>query len=106
MAYTITWTMTRPDAETALPTVASFSSANKSEHDTYEADNSVVKGYSTDGLVTTINFEFTDKAAYEALDFMSLTDEESVRSQYKAALIAANITCVVVDSDGVEIANF
>ena len=51
-------------------------------------------------------FEFADKAAYEALDFMSLTDEESVRSQYKAALIAANITCVVVDSDGVEIANF
>ena len=37
---------------------------------------------------------------------MSLTDEESVRSQYKAALIAANITCVVEDSDGVEIANF
>ncbi len=34
MAYTVTWTLTRPDEGTALPTIASISAANKSESDT------------------------------------------------------------------------
>jgi len=106
MAYTITWTLTRPDEATALPTVASISETNKTEHDTFETEQPVTKSYAIDGLVTTLTYEFPDKATYESLDFMSLTDEDTVRSQYKQALIDNSITCVVVDSDGVEIANF
>ena len=28
MSYQVTWTLTRPDAETALPTIESFSATN------------------------------------------------------------------------------
>jgi len=106
MAYTVTWVLTRPDEDTELPTISGISAANKSESDTLMADNSVSKTYQIDGLVTRVVYEFADKAAHDALDFSGTTDHSTVRANYKQALIDRGITCVITDSDGVEIANY
>tara|TARA_B100000530_G_scaffold307977_1_gene232897 strand:+ start:235 stop:555 length:321 start_codon:yes stop_codon:yes gene_type:complete len=106
MAYTVTWTLTRPDEGTALPTIASISAANKSESDTALSDAGATKGYEVDGLVTKVVYVFPDKATHDALDFSGVTDESTVRATYKQALIDANITCTIVDSEGTTIADF
>jgi len=108
MSYQVTWTLTRPDAETALPTIQSFSAANKSETDAALTEAGITKGYTVDGLVTKVIYTADDKAAYDAARTTvdALTDEDTVRSSYKSALQAANITCVIEDSEGNEIANF
>ncbi len=108
MSYQVTWTLTRPDAETALPTIESFSAANKSASDAALAEAGITKGYTIDGLVTKVIFTADDKASYEAAQSTidGLTDEATVRASYKSALQAANITCVIEDSEGNEIANF
>lgn len=106
MAYTVTWVLTRPNEDTELPTISGISAANKSESDTLMADNSVSKTYQIDGLVTRVIYEFADKAAHDALDFSSTTDHSTVRTNYKQTLIDRGITCVITDSDGVEIANY
>lgn len=106
MAYTVTWVLTRPNEDTELPTISGISAANKSESDTLMADNSVAKTYQIDGLVTRVIYEFADKAAHDALDFSSTTDHSTVRTNYKQTLIDRGITCVITDSDGVEIANY
>jgi hypothetical protein len=108
MSYQVTWTLTRPNAETALPTVESFSAANKSETDAALTEAGVTKGYTVDGLVTKVIYTADDKATYDTAKATvdSLTDEDTVRSSYKSALQAANITCVIADSEGNEIASF
>ncbi len=108
MSYQVTWTLTRPDAETALPTIESFSAANKSASDAALAEAGITKGYTIDGLVTKVIFTADDKASYESAQSTidGLTDEATVRASYKSALQAANITCVIEDSEGNEIANF
>ena len=108
MSYQVTWTLTRPNAETALPTIESFSAANKSASDAALAEAGITKGYTIDGLVTKVIFTADDKASYESAQSTidGLTDEATVRSSYKAALQAANITCVIEDSEGNELANF
>ena len=108
MSYQVTWTLTRPDAETALPTIESFSAANKSASDAALAEAGITKGYTIDGLVTKVIFTAADKETYDAATptIDGLVDEATVRSSYKAALQAANITCVIEDSEGNELANF
>lgn len=106
MAYTVTWVMTRPDEDTALPTITSISAANKDESDTLMAEAGVSKTYEVEGLVTKVIYTFADKAAHDALDFSGTTDHNTVRSNYKQTLIDRGITCVITDSDGVEIANY
>lgn len=106
MTYSVTWVLTRPNEDVEIPTISSISSANKNESDTLMADNGVGKGYEVDGLVTRIIYQFDDKAAHDALDFSGTTDHNLVRTTYKQQLIDRGITCVITDSDGVEIANF
>ena len=108
MAYNVTWTLTRPNAETALPTIESFSAANKAASDAALTAAGITKGYEVDGLVTKVVYVAPDKATYESAQSTvdGLTDESTVRSSYKSALQAANITCVIADSEGNEIANF
>ena len=108
MAYNVTWTLTRPDEGTALPTIESFSAANKAASDSALSDAGITKGYTVDGLVTTVIFTAADKATYDSAQSTidALTDEDTVRASYKSALQAANITCVIADSEGNEIANF
>jgi len=108
MAYNVTWTLTRPNAETALPTVESISADNKSETDAALTAAGITKGYEVDGLVTKVVYVAPDKATYESVQTNSdsFTDESTVRTSYKSALQAAGITCVISDSEGNEIANF
>ena len=106
MTYSVTWVLTRPNEDVEIPTISSISAANKTESDALMADNGVGKGYEVDGLVTRIIYQFDDKAARDALDFSGTTDHSLVRTTYKQQLIDRGITCVITDSDGVEIANF
>lgn len=107
MAYTVTMTLTRPDEGTALPSVASISEANKSESATALSNAGATKGFETDGLVTRIVYVFPDKATHDSLDFLgTVTDESTVRSGYKQALLDANITCKIEDDLGTVIADF
>jgi len=108
MAYTVTWTLTRPNEGTAIPTISSFDSDNKAANDTIFFDNGVTKTYDVDGLVTRVIFTAADKATYDTAKAASdaVTGETALRASYKQALIDASITCVVVDSDGTELANF
>lgn len=107
MAYTVTMTLTRPDEGTALPTVASISEANKAESATALADAGATKGFETDGLVTRIVYVFPDKDTHDSLDILgTITDESTVRTAYKQALIDANITCKIEDDLGTTIAEF
>ena len=106
MAYTVTWVMTRPDEDTALPTINNISADNKTESDNLMAGAGVSKTYEVEGLVTKVIYTFEDKAAHDALDFSGTTDHSTVRTTYKQQLIDRGITCVITDSDGVEVANF
>tara|TARA_B100001996_G_C18617463_1_gene576343 strand:- start:529 stop:855 length:327 start_codon:yes stop_codon:yes gene_type:complete len=108
MAYNVTWVLTRPNAETALPTIESISSANKAASDTALSDAGITKGYTVEGLVTKVIFTAPDKATYDSTQSTvdSLVDESTVRSTYKSQLQAAGITCVITDSEGTELANF
>ncbi len=106
MAYTVTWTLTRPDEGTALPKIDDISENNKAESATVLADAGATKGFEVDGLETKIVYVFPDKATHDALDFSGVSDESTVRSQYKQALIDANITCKIEDSEGTTIADF
>ena len=108
MAYTVTWTLTRPNDGVAIPTIESFSADNKSANDTIFAENGVTKTYEIDELVTRVVFTAEDKATYDSAKALSdnATNESTVRADYKAALIAANITCTIIDSEGTTIASF
>ena len=102
MSYQVTWTLTRPDAETALPTIESFSASNKAASDAALSEAGITKGYTIDGLVTQVIFTADDKSTYDSAKSTidGLTDESTVRSQYKQALIDANITCKISVSSG------
>lgn len=106
MSYSVTWVLTRPNESVELPTINSISAANKTESDTLMANNGVTKTYEIDGLVTRIIYTFDNKAAHDALDFSGTTDHTLVRTTYRQQLIDRGITCVITDSDGVEVANF
>lgn len=106
MSYSVTWVLTRPNESVELPTINSISAANKTESDTLMANNGVTKTYEIDGLVTRIIYSFDNKAAHDALDFSGTTDHTLVRTTYRQQLIDRGITCVITDSDGVEVANF
>ena len=54
MAYTVTWVLTRPNAETALPVISDYSATNKDASDAIYASSGVTKSYSIDGLATTV----------------------------------------------------
>lgn len=108
MAYTVTWTLTRPNDGVAIPTIESFSADNKSANDTIFAENGVTKTYEIDELVTRVIFTAADKATYDNAKTLSdsATNESTVRADYKAALISAGITCTIIDSEGTTIASF
>ena len=108
MAYSVTMTFTRPDGDTALPTLESINSTNKSASDTVFAENGVTKTYDIDGLVTKVIYTAEDKATYDSAKALvdDVTDETSVRTSYKNACVAANITCSIDDSDGNNISSF
>lgn len=108
MAYTITMTFTRPDADTAMPTMAAINSTAKTESETLMSDNGITKSFEVDGLVTKVIYTAADKSTLESGKALidDVTDESSARTTYKSQCEAANITCTIVDSDGVSIANF
>ena len=108
MAYSVTFTFTRPDEDTALPTLESINSTNKSASDTVFADNGITKTYEIDGLETKVIYTAEDKATYDSARALAddVADETTVRTSYKDACIAANITCSIVDSDGTTIGTF
>lgn len=106
MAYTVTWVLTRPDADTVLPTIASISPDNKSESDAILDAAGVTKTYEVDGLVTRVVYTFEDKAQHDALDFSGTTDHASMRATYKQQLIDRNISLNITDSDGATIADY
>ena len=108
MAYTVTWTLTRPNEGVAIPTIESFSADNKSANDTIFSENGVTKTYEIDELVTKVIFTAADKATYDNAKTLSdnATNESTVRADYKAALISAGITCTIIDSEGTTIASF
>jgi hypothetical protein len=108
MAYTITMTFTRPNEETALPLLEDVNSSAKASSDSLMFDNGITKTFEIDGLVTRVIYTAEDKSTLETGKALidDITGESSARATYKAQCEAANITCTVVDSDGVSIANF
>ena len=108
MAYTVTMTFTRPDEDTAMPTMAAINSTAKTSSETIMEDNGVTKSYVVDGLVTKVIYTAADKSTYDSAKTLvdDVTDETTARSTYKTQCEAANISCTMVDSDGVSIANF
>tara|TARA_B100001109_G_scaffold240307_1_gene223501 strand:- start:3672 stop:4001 length:330 start_codon:yes stop_codon:yes gene_type:complete len=109
MAYTVTWTLTRPDEETTIPTIDSVSGTNKSASEAILASHGVSKTYQVDGLTTRVIYEATDKATYDAaraeID-SSVSDEATVKSQLKTQMESAGITVTVDDSEGTNITSF
>jgi hypothetical protein len=108
MAYTVTMTFTRPDEGTAMPTMETINSSAKASSATLMADNGITKTFEVDGLVTKVIYTAEDKSTLESGKALidDITGETTARSTYKTQCEAANITCTVVDSDGVSIANF
>lgn len=108
MAYTVTMTFTRPDEGTALPTMETINSSAKASSATLMADNGVAKTFEVDGLVTKVIYTAADKSTYDTAKALvdDVTDESTARATYKTQCEAANISCTMVDSDGVSIANF
>ena len=108
MAYTVTWVLTRPNAETALPVISDYSATNKDASDAIYASSGVTKSYSIDGLATTVTYEAADKATYDSAKTRidAISDEASVKASLKTAMQSAGCTVVVTDSEGTELANF
>jgi len=110
MAYTRTVTLTRPNTGVEIPKV----SDSHPDHDVvvrnkYDAAG-ITKTYtwSGDELTLVVAAESTDKAAFQALvdDLNTLPDEAAANTAYKSACEAANVTCVISDSDGDTLASF
>ena len=101
-------TFTRPDEDTAMPTMAAINSTAKTESETLMSDNGITKSFEVDGLVTKVIYTAADNSTLESGKALidDVTDESSARTTYKNQCEAANITCTIVDSDGVSIANF
>ena len=108
MAYTVTWTLTRPDESTTIPTIDSVSGTNKAASDNILASHGVSKTYQVDGLTTRVIYEAADKATYDTdkAEVDAISDEATVKSQLKTQMEAAGIALSVVDSDGTNIASF
>lgn len=110
MAYTRTVTLTRPNTGVEIPKV----SDSHPDHDVvvrnkYDAAG-ITKTYtwSGDELTLTVAGETSDKAAMEAVidELNALPDEAAANTAYKAACQAANVTCVITDSEGTTFASF
>lgn len=109
MAYTVTWTLTRPDESTTIPTIDSVSGTNKAASEAILASHGVSKTYQVDGLTTRVIYEAADKATYDTAKAevdSSVSDEATVKEQLKTQMEAAGITVSVDDSDGTNIASF
>ena len=110
MAYSKTYTFTRPDEDTAMPTLEATNSSAKQASADKMAELNMVKTYEIEGLVTKVIYTSEDKATHLASE-QTLADTAGttahagtgVGAAYKQACIDAGITCVVSDSDGVQI---
>lgn len=108
MAYSVTCTFTRPDEDTAMPTMAAINSSAQTVTHNALPGAGITKTYEVDGLVTRVIYTAEDKATYTAgrttiENTSGSTMQGTVPADYKQACIDAGITCVITDSDGVTI---
>ena len=103
MAYSKTYTFTRPDEDTAMPTLEATNSSAKQASADKMAELNMVKTYEIDGLVTRVIYTSDDKETHLASEQTLANTGTGVGAAYKQACIDAGITCVITDSDGVQI---